>query len=132
MNKARSIPKIILLTISVSMFLFQMKIALKNLADPPIVMTEERFNLKDIDPPLLTICPQDQIDADKLRTLGYTTYRNHLLKGKTEASRNISFWKNFDDALKFSPEDYTIFFLSRNLEQGTVFNIGFGQSKDIW
>ena len=98
------------------MFLFQMKIALKNLADPPIVMTEERFNLKDIDPPLLTICPQDQIDEDKLRALGYTTYRNHLLKGKTEASRNISFWKNFDDALKFSPEDYTIFFLSRNKE----------------
>ena len=113
MNKL-NILKILVFTISLSIFLLQMKISLHNLADPPIVTTEERFNIKDIDPPVITMCPQDQIDGDKIKTLGYMDYRN-LLKGNTEngTDRNISFWKIFDDALKYSPENFTVNLFSR-------------------
>ncbi len=91
-----------------------MKISLKNLADPPIVTTEERYNIKNIEPPVITMCPQDQIDEDKIKAFGYRDYRS-LLKGNTENGTitNISFWKIFDDALKYSPDNLTVKLFSR-------------------
>ena len=90
-----------------------MKISLDNLKDPRIVTTEERFNIKDIDPPLITVCPQNQIDEDKLKSFGYSSYRA-FLKGDTakETNRNVSFWKIFDEIL--IPENYTLLLFSRD------------------
>ncbi len=104
MNRTRLI-KICVLLASLTMFYFQMKVSFENLANPPIVTTEERLSFEDIDPPLITICPQNQIDETKLKNLGYANFGD-LLHGKanSRADKNISFFEVYDQALSFSAE----------------------------
>ena len=67
------------LLLSLTMFSLQMKVSIENLTNPPIVTTEERLSFKDIVPPLITICPQDQINEKKLKNQGYENYDDILL-----------------------------------------------------
>ena len=104
MNRSRII-KIVVLIASLTMFYLQMKVSIENLTDPPIVTTEQRLSFEDIEPPLITICPQDQIDETKLKSLGYANY-DDLLRGRANfgADKHLTFFEVYDQALTFSPE----------------------------
>ena len=110
MNRS-TILKIPVILISLVMFGFQMKISLENLFNPPIIVSEKKLSITEIDPPMLTICPLNQVDEEKLKSFGYATY-SKFLKGiiKPFHATNISFWKLFEQALTYDP------YLDLNLE----------------
>ena len=105
MERSRFI-RILVLLVSFTMFSIQMKGSLKNLINPPIVTTEERLSVEDIDPPLISICPVDQIDEEKLKNLGYKDYDNFLLgNARPGTNTNLSFSEILDQALTYSPNN---------------------------
>ena len=56
MNVTTSI-KFFILAFSSFMFTYQTLVAMHKLTSPPVVDSTERFNIKDIDNILITICP---------------------------------------------------------------------------
>ena len=71
--------------ISTIIFLYQCLIALNKLNYPPVVDSTQILDVKDVDLPLLTLCPklENQFDAAKMVELGYSSYYGYssLRKG---------------------------------------------------
>ena len=103
--------KATVLLFSLVMFSIQMKGSLENLLDPQVVIVEKRLSLLEVDPPMITICPLNQINQSKLEHFGFETYFD-FLRGNMIASKfsNLSFWQIFEELLAYSPNniDYTI------------------------
>ena len=53
------------------MFLWQARIAVIQLMDPPVVDLTERLSIVDIEPLLITICPLEQRNYTELDQYGY-------------------------------------------------------------
>ena len=106
-----TILKIPVFLIALSMFVFQMKISLENLFNPPIIVSEKKLSITEIDPPMITVCPLNQVDEEKLKYFGFDSY-DKFLKGtiKPFHPTNISFWKIFEQVLTYDP------YLDLNLE----------------
>ena len=75
-----SLLNVFILAFSFVMFCFQAKIAFDNLLYPPVVDSTEKFNIAEIDSPLITICPLDTINHTILESFGYLHF-NDLLRG---------------------------------------------------
>ena len=71
--------KACILLFSVFMFSIQMETSLENLMNPPIVVSEKKLTLSEIEPPMITICPSNQIDEEKLKTFGFDSYFDFLV-----------------------------------------------------
>ena len=57
--------RMLILVFSFLMFLWQARIAVIQLMDPPLVDSTERLNIADIEPLLITICPLEQWNIKK-------------------------------------------------------------------
>ena len=68
---------------------------LQNLLDPPVIDSSKIYNIEDIEPPLITICPF--IQYNNLKAHGYASHRD-FLKGKY--SRKIAFLVGEDHKIK--------------------------------
>ena len=78
MNVPKAI-RMLILVISFLMFIWQASVALSNLMDPPVVDSTEKLNIHDIDPQLITICPLDQFNLNKLNQFGYKSPEDFLM-----------------------------------------------------
>ncbi len=97
--------KACILLFSVFMFSFQMETSLENLMNPPIVVSEKKLTLSEIEPPMITICPSNQIDEGKLKTFGFDSYFGFLVgEIKSSYQTNISFWDIFNSVLTYEPK----------------------------
>ena len=96
--------KACILLFSVFMFSIQMETSLENLMNPPIVVSEKKLTLSEIEPPMITICPSNQIDEEKLKTFGFDSYFDFLV-GEINSSypTNTSFWDIFNSVLTYEP-----------------------------
>ena len=63
--------RMLILVFSFIMFLWQARIAVIQLMDPPVVDSTERLSIADIEPLLITICPLEQWNIVKRNELGY-------------------------------------------------------------
>ncbi len=94
--------------IYIAMFVFQMNISLENLFNPPITVSEKRLQLNEIEPPMITICPLNQVDETKLKSYGFGSYQDFLM-GNMEPMNPINpfyltnFWKVFEQILTYDP-----------------------------
>jgi hypothetical protein len=53
--------------------------AVYNLINPYIIDSTKTHSIQDIVPPLITICPHNQLNLAKLAKLGYSSYKSFLL-----------------------------------------------------
>ena len=71
---------VFILAFSFLMFYFQCKTAVDNLMYPPVVDSTEKFNIAEIETPLITICPLNNLNKTILKSFGYLHY-DGFLKG---------------------------------------------------
>ena len=79
MNIAKAV-KFLLLAFSIFMFIYQASVAVMKLMNPSIVDSTEKFDIADIEPPLITICPLGQWNDSMLEQFGYSS-DIHFLRG---------------------------------------------------
>ena len=63
--------KKLILVFSTAMFIYQASVAIGKLVNPPIIDSTQRLSITNIDPPLITICPLNQINSTKFIQFGY-------------------------------------------------------------
>ena len=85
-----------LLIFSVVMFCYQFKTAIENLISPNLVDSTSIKNVEEINFPLITICPTNQLNKAKLKELEYVDFSNVLygLQGNNAswgAVKNLTF-----------------------------------------
>ena len=85
-----------LLIFSVVMFCYQFKTAIENLISPNLVDSTSIKNIEEINLPIITICPRNQLNKAKLKELGYVDFSNVLYglqgnKASWGAVKNLSF-----------------------------------------
>jgi hypothetical protein len=71
--------KWMILAISLSMFCYQARIAVYNLVNPPVIDSTQVYDVKDVKPPLITICPMHQYNHTKLNQFGFYRLSDLLL-----------------------------------------------------
>ena len=116
-----NIPKafrMLILVISFLMFIWQASVALSNLMDPPVVDLTEKFNIDDIYPQLITNCPLNQFNLNKLQQFGYNN-QFYLLMGLDKnddfngwgSHLNLTFEEIFEDIKNYDHinRDLTVF-----------------------
>ena len=81
--------KWLILLFSIFMFCYQTQVAVQNLLDPPVIESSKTYNIADIEPPLITICPFDQ--WDNMNEYGYVGCREFLL-GEYSQKQNLRSW----------------------------------------
>jgi hypothetical protein len=64
-------------------------VAIQNLLDPPEIDSTKIYNIADIEPPLITICPFDQ--WDNINATGYAGRREFLV-GKYSKKKTLRSW----------------------------------------
>ena len=103
--KRRKVIQIALFILSAGMFTYQMKGSIGKLLDPPVILREKKVKLTEIEPPMITVCPLNQIDLEKLQSYGFQTF-NDFLRGNIKATypTNISFWDIFENSLAYTPD----------------------------
>ena len=91
--------------VSTIVFLFQLNHSILRLTNPPLADVSLTTSLSTIDPlPLITICPLNPINEDKVRELGYKK-TSHFLKGVKHISEKVQLsWgadlnKTFDEMM---------------------------------
>ena len=84
MNMAKAV-KFLLLAFSIFMFIYQASVAVMKLMNPSVVDSTEKFDIADIEPPLITICPREQWNKTMLKQFGY--------------SSNFNFWFGYDKSV---------------------------------
>ena len=103
------------LVFSLFMFVWQAKVAIDKLVNPPVVDSTERLNMTDIEPLLITICPHGQWSYTKLKEFGYEDNFN-LFMGLMKIKMKI-----VENSILLSPCCYSLntssltFFLSTSL-----------------
>ena len=102
MNRAKLF-KLLVILISLTMFVFQMNISLENLFNPPIIVSEKRLQLSEIKPPMITICPLNQVDETKLKRYGFLDYHEFLMGNNMNPFNPTNFWKVFEQILTYDP-----------------------------
>ena len=109
MNWAK-IFRILVILISLAMFVLQINISLENLFNPPIIVSEKRLQLSEIKPPMITICPLNQVDETKLKSYGFGSYHDFLMGTMKPINpmNPTSFWKVFDQILTYDPIDLNL------------------------
>lgn len=117
MNRTK-ILKYFVLLVSTIMFSYQCWAAIDKLIDPPIALTSEQIKVKDIEPPMITICPYNQTDDIKLKKFGYSsifhlfygTKQSHKLEDLSwGADLNITFDKILKESLNYSIDEAKIY-----------------------
>ena len=86
--------RFLVLLISMIMCGIQLRLAINKLMDPPTVDSTFSANIKDIDLPLITVCPMSQSIGKALKQLGYET-ENDLLNGDTSGVTSWGHSNNF-------------------------------------
>ena len=81
--------KWLILVFSLIIFCYQTQVAIQNLLDPPVIESSRTYNLADIEPPLITICPFGQ--WDNINEFGYAG-RRQFLQGKYSESDSLISW----------------------------------------
>ena len=93
------------MTICLVAFCFQMYISINHLILPPVVVSIKNLKLTDIDPPMITICPVQQFDTEKLKSYGYESQQMLISGFGTNSSlMNQSFWDIVNNTLAYSPD----------------------------
>ena len=69
----RKIIKRVIFIFSFFMFCYQAKVAINKLQNPNVLDITEKLDITDIQQPLITICPQDQLDSNNMEKFGYET-----------------------------------------------------------
>ena len=77
-----NILKGIILFASIVLCGVQLKTAFENLFNPPTVDSTRQVHLKEVDLPLITVCPIDQLNKEMLKELGYMVEES-LMMGNT-------------------------------------------------
>ena len=103
--KRRKVIRIALFIFSTGMFMYQMMGSIGKLLDPPVILREKKVKLTEIEPPMITVCPLNQIDLEKLQSYGFQTF-NDFLRGNIKATypTNISFWDILNNSLVYIPD----------------------------
>ena len=71
----------IVILISLVIFCYQLKVAFDNVLSNATVDSTEYIPISDLDsPPVITVCPRQGVDDERLYELGYS-YIGHLLQG---------------------------------------------------
>ena len=100
--KGLKVLQCLILNFSTCMFFYQLEVSLRNLYDPPIIRSTEKLKLNQIEPPMITICPLNQINETKLKEIGYPSYFD-LLVGKDISLATDNFWEVIDKVITYSP-----------------------------
>ena len=126
MNFTKSF-KFLILGFSSFMFTYQTLVAIQKLMSPPVVDSTERLNIKDIDTPLITICPLNQWNTSKVKEFGYED-DFYLLMGFANGStfigwgaqHNLSFEELFQKVQNFKISDPDIQVINKDLSYGKI------------
>ena len=113
--------KFLILGVSSFMFTYQTLVAIQKLMNPPVVDSTERLNIKDIDTPLITICPLNQWNTSKVKEFGYED-EFYLLMGFANGStfigwgaqQNLSFEELFQKVQNFNISDPNIQLINKD------------------
>ncbi len=97
--------KALVLIICLIAFGFQMHVSINQLISPPIVVSVGNLKLNENDPPMITICPVNQFDPEKLKSYGYA-HQEMMISGVGINSQflNLSFWDVVNNTLAYSPD----------------------------
>ena len=114
--------KALVLIICLVAFSFQMYVSINQLILPPVVVSVGNLKLNENDPPMITICPVNQFDPERLKSYGYDD-RRMMISGFGNNSQflNLSFWDIVNNTLAYSP-DTDVDFRLRN-EKTPVYNM---------
>ena len=82
--------KWLILAFSLIMFFYQMQIAVNKFLTPPVVDSTDLLNIADIEPPLITVCPLNQLGTANLMKMGYRI-STELLLG-LQSNNNMTAW----------------------------------------
>ena len=79
--------KYLVFCLSFAMFCYQLSVAVDKLIYPPLIDVTEIIDIKDIDPPVITVCPTNQINLTRIKENGYNK-RDNLLYGRVHVKKN--------------------------------------------
>ena len=89
-----------------TMFIFQFRTAVLNILDLEFIVTTETLDIKDIQSPLIMLCPFNQYNVEELRKLGYEGeyhmfmgLKSNLSTASWTAGENLSFKEMIDKVL---------------------------------
>ena len=92
--------KFIILAASVFMFVYQCSTAVQKLQEKPIVDRTEYIPIQNITKPIITICPQQELDETKMKSFGYK-YDTYFLKGQNMENGSLYSWNGWNKSLAF-------------------------------
>ena len=94
--------KVLIHVFAVAMFIIQLRTAIFNILDPDFILATRTIDIKDVEPPLIMICPFNQYRTAKLEEYGYRS-EYHLFIGvksnSTVASWDIQDKQNFTEMI---------------------------------
>ena len=84
--KALQLLKYLVFCLSFAMFCYQLSVAVERLMNPPLIEVTEIIDIKDIDPPVITVCPTNQINLIRIKENGYIK-RDMILYGTAKIEK---------------------------------------------
>ncbi len=101
----RKVFQIALFMLSTIMFMYQMIESIGKLVDPPVLLMQKQVKLNEIEPPMITVCPLNQTDEEKLQSYGFKSYHDFLMGNiKATFPTNFSFGEIFEKSLVYIPD----------------------------
>ena len=81
----------IILLIATGLFIYQLREGWNQLSDPDLLEVKTNLDLKSVDPPLIAVCPNGQLQRETLHNYDYHNYTN-MLNGRIQSSPNVLAW----------------------------------------
>ena len=92
--------KFLVLVVSVSMFVYQCSTAVQNLQEKPVLDRTEYTPIQNITKPIITICPQQELNETILRSFRYES-ADTLLEGKNMRNENLFSWTGWNENITY-------------------------------
>ena len=101
--------ELLVLAFSICMFCYQTQIAIQRWIYPPIVDSNDVYNIADAELPVITICAKNQFDQHSMRDFGYNSTTS-LLGGIDARNPQVFSWGALDNLSFFEVVDEIQFF----------------------
>ena len=93
--------KFLVLAVSAFMFVYQCSTAVQKLQEKPILDRTEYIPIQNITKPIITICPQQNLNSTMLRYFGYGGDDIDVLYGSNMENESLYSWNGWNDSLSF-------------------------------